>query len=209
MTVLKLKMTLAFLGCFVVLFLATTIAKTPPMTSPHILVSKASPSPQAGHQPSPYILHFNNHTYAIALGRSGVSAQRAEGDGSTPVGRFPLRRVFYNPERMGAPVSGLPVVAISRKDGWCDDAKSPQYNQLIKLPSPDSHEVLWREDALYDVLIEVGYNDDPAIPGKGSAIFIHVMPESGYTEGCISLRKEDLLAIISGLTPDSTIEIQE
>jgi L,D-peptidoglycan transpeptidase YkuD (ErfK/YbiS/YcfS/YnhG family) len=178
------------------------------MTSPHIIVCKSIQSLQEGAQPS-YVLHFNNHTYSIILGRSGVSAQRTEGDGTTPAGTFPLRRVFYNPERMSAPVSGLPVVSISRDDGWCDDAVSPQYNQLVKLPFPYSHEVLWREDSLYDVLIEVGYNDDPALPGKGSAIFIHVMPEVGFTEGCISLKKEDLLDIITHLTPQSTIEIQE
>ena len=162
---------------------------------------------QPGESPA-YVLHFNNKTYPVALGRSGMSASRSEGDGTTPVGVFPLRRVFYNPERVRAPTSGLPVVSIHREDGWCDEPQHLHYNRLIKMPFSGSYETLWRDDSLYDLIIEVGYNDDPVIPGKGSAIFIHLRPEKGTTEGCLALKKEDLLEIIPHLTPRSTLEIR-
>ena len=162
---------------------------------------------QVGGSPA-YVLHFNNKTYPVVLGRSGVSVCRSEGDGSTPAGLFRLRRVFYNPERVAAPPSGLPVVPLHREDGWCDEPGHPQYNRLIKIPFSGSHETLWREDSLYDLVVEVGYNDDPIVPGMGSAIFIHLRPEKGNTEGCLALKKEDLLEIIPHLTPHSTLDIR-
>ena len=70
---------------------------------------------------------------------------------------------------------------------------------------PRSFERLWREDALYDLIVPLGYNDDPIIPGKGSAIFLHVATaDYASTEGCVALRKEDLLSVLkvaSILTP--------
>lgn len=133
---------------------------------------------------------------------------KTEGDGGTPVGRFPLRRVLYRPDRLDAPATGLPVEAIKPDQGWCDDPAHPDYNRPVRLPFADSHEKLWREDMVYDVIVILGHNDDPPVPGKGSAIFMHVArPAYEPTEGCVALALEDLLAVLAASGPGDTIRI--
>jgi L,D-peptidoglycan transpeptidase YkuD (ErfK/YbiS/YcfS/YnhG family) len=67
---------------------------------------------------------------------------------------------------------------------------------------------MWREDHLYDLLVVLGYNDDPVVPGKGSAIFLH-LAKPGYlpTQGCVALVYEDLLAAIAQLRPGDQVVI--
>lgn len=133
-----------------------------------------------------------------ALGRGGVSADKLEGDGTTPAGRFPLRRVMYRPDRLARPGTGLAVRELGPGDGWCDAPGCSEYNRLVRLPHQDSHEILWRPDGIYDVLVELGYNDDPVIDGRGSAVFLHVARD-GYpaTEGCVALALGDLLELLA------------
>ena len=133
-----------------------------------------------------------------ALGRGGVAYKSGEGDGITPLGRFPLRRVFYRADRLSKPTTGLALVALEKHHGWCDDPADAAYNTLVTRPYPARHETLWRDDALYDVIVETGYNDDPVIAGKGSAIFMHIAkPNYDPTEGCVALKKADLLRLLA------------
>lgn len=134
-----------------------------------------------------------------AIGPGGVTIKTGEGDGVTPLGTFPLRRVFYRPDRVEKPVTGLPLVALEENHGWCDEPTHAAYNTLISRPFPASHETLWREDGVYDVIVELGYNDDPVIAGHGSAIFIHIAhPDYRPTQGCVALAKADLLDLLAG-----------
>lgn len=154
------------------------------------------------------MLYWQGKEYRCALGSGGIRADKKEGDGATPSGVFPLRRVFYRSDRISKPATQLPVQALLPDDGWCDDVQDSAYNTHIKLPHPDSHEKLYRDDEVYDVIIPIGYNDAPAIPGNGSAIFIHVArPTYTPTAGCIALAKEDLLEILKTLTPEVRIHI--
>ena len=132
---------------------------------------------------------------------------KREGDGATPIGCFPIRKVFYRPDKFeGSPETIFPTQALTQDDGWSDDVNLPEYNQLVKLPYHGSHEKLWRDDNLYDIIITIGYNDDPPIAGKGSAIFMHVAREEYTpTAGCIALSREDLLEILR--TADATIQV--
>ena len=135
-----------------------------------------------------------------ALGRSGViaAADKREADGATPLGRWRLRRVLYRADWVGAPVTPLPCSAIARDDGWCDAPRDRAYNRQVKLPYPASCERLWREDRLYDLVCVLGHNDDPPVPGLGSAIFLHVArPDYGPTEGCIALSRADLQGLLA------------
>lgn len=145
-----------------------------------------------------------------ALGRSGVIAAGAkrEGDGATPLGRWPLRYVLYRPDRGDAPKTALPARAIAPDDGWCDAPDDPAYNQPVKHPYRASAERLWREDALYDIIAVLGHNDDPVVPGAGSAIFLHCA-RPGYppTEGCVALARGDLEAVLAGATPGDVLDI--
>jgi L,D-peptidoglycan transpeptidase YkuD (ErfK/YbiS/YcfS/YnhG family) len=103
----------------------------------------------------------------------------------------------------------VPVRAIRPNDGWCDDPRDRNYNRLIRLPSQRSAEGLMREDALYDLVLVLGYNDLPRVRGKGSAIFMH-LARPGYTptEGCVALTKRDLTTVLVALKPDATVLIE-
>jgi len=156
------------------------------------------------------VVRFDGAFYRCALGRNGTSTVKREGDGTTPVGRFPLRRLWYRPDRIGRPRTGLPVQPIEEDDGWCDDPADLCYNMAVKRPYSASHEVLWREDPLYDLFVEIGYNDDPVVAGRGSAIFIHVaQPRFEPTEGCVALRVDHLLAVLETVAPETCIDIKE
>lgn len=153
---------------------------------------------------------YRGKQYRCALGKSGLSTAKREGDNATPVGVFPLRMVLYRPDVFAsAPVTKLPVRPLSPEDGWSDDAALPEYNTLIRLPYQGSHEKLWRDDRVYDLIVTVGYNDDPPIPGKGSAIFMHVARE-GFTPtaGCIALAQEDLLEVLKDADVGTELVIQ-
>ena len=155
-------------------------------------------------------LCFTGHEMRCALGTGGVIAAEAkrEGDHCSPIGLWPMRRVFYRPDRLPAPKTGLEVQALRPQDGWCDDQNRLEYNRLITTPFAGSHENLWREDHVYDVVVELGYNDDPVIPGAGSAIFMHVAkPDYSGTEGCVALALPDLLTVLEVATPGSAVEI--
>lgn len=149
--------------------------------------------------------------FACALGRGGVidAAAKQEGDGATPAGLWPMRRVFYRPDRIAAPETGLDRVPLRPHDGWCDDPRDPLYNRPVSLPYAASHERLWRDEPVYDVIVELGYNDEPVEPGRGSAIFMHVARADGApTEGCVALALADLLDVLRLSGPDSLLQIE-
>ncbi len=158
------------------------------------------------------ILAFEGKTYTCMLGNAGILHPKFEGDGGTPEGLFPLREVRYRPDRGGAPKTRLPVYKTLQNDGWCDDPADAEYNKIVALPHQTDAEALWREDFLYDVLAVIGYNDDPVVPGAGSAIFLHVMrppaDDHQYTAGCVALKKEDLLTVLSDCRPGTAIDIR-
>jgi L,D-peptidoglycan transpeptidase YkuD (ErfK/YbiS/YcfS/YnhG family) len=143
-----------------------------------------------------------------ALGRGGIRALKREGDGATPRGRFAVRHVLYRADRGPRPRTRLPVRAIREDDGWCDDPADANYNRLIRLPSRRSAEGLKRADALYDLVLVLGYNDMPRVRGRGSAIFVHLArPGFTPTDGCIALSRRDLTQLLASLSPRSAIVV--
>ena len=156
----------------------------------------------------PGTLSWNDNQVRCAIGHGGIRAEKREGDGASPAGVFPLRRVMIRPDRLEAPKTGLPIRALDPADGWCDDPRDGAYNQLVKLPFSASHEILWRDDAVYDVIVEVGYNDDPVKPGLGSAIFVHVArPGFEPTEGCVALALDDLLRLLEDCNEQTVLSV--
>lgn len=148
--------------------------------------------------------------YDCVLGRSGTSTERSEGDGTTPIGIWPVRQLYYRPDRLRLIETRLPLKALTATDGWCDSPEDPQYNQYVRMPYPSSCEALWRTDHLYDLIFELGYNDDPVVPHLGSVIFMHVAADDfSPTEGCIALRLDDLLQIAGDCGPDLSIQVLE
>lgn len=153
------------------------------------------------------ILNFNGKQYRCALGKGGVQVDKQEGDGATPVGCFSIRKIFYRPDKFEKPPkTTFPTQVLAQNDGWSDDVNMPEYNSYVKLPYNGSHEKLWRDDYLYDIIVVLGYNDNPPLTGRGSAIFMHIARQ-GYTPtaGCVALSKEDLLEILR--TTDTTTQV--
>lgn len=146
-------------------------------------------------------LCFKDKKYHCALGQAGLTLNKQEGDGATPTGLFDLRRVFYRPDRFVAPPQTvLPISPLKPTDGWSDDPTKTDYNTLVNLPYDGHHESLWREDEIYDLIVVIGYNDNPVIAGAGSAIFLHLArPDYSPTKGCVALSRPDLLTLLADL----------
>tara|TARA_R110000782_G_scaffold268047_2_gene364030 strand:+ start:6450 stop:6962 length:513 start_codon:yes stop_codon:yes gene_type:complete len=161
-------------------------------------------------------LHFGGRTIKCAIGNSGACAAdtKREGDGCTPLGLWPIRGVLLRPGRVEMAQAPLVPWRWTRDcDGWSDDVDDPAYNRPVLLPHPSSHERLQREDAAYDIVIVLGHNDAPPVPGKGSAIFWHVwVPgDDGApkpTEGCIAIARDEMDWILPLLEPGMAMEIE-
>lgn len=143
-----------------------------------------------------------------ALGRSGRSARKREGDGATPSGTWRPLLVLYRADRVQRPRTGLQVRALKVDDGWCDAVGDRNYNRFVRHPYPASAERLWREDALYDVIVVLDYNRRSRVQGAGSAIFLH-SARPGYrpTEGCIALARHHLLLVLAKVGPGTRLSI--
>lgn len=182
------------------------------MPANDIIVTPSKGDPTMG------TLTLGDKVFPCALGKQGVTGSKVEGDHKTPEGIFPLRTVYYRYDKLAKPIySQVPMMALLEEDGWCDDPEDVAYNKSVMLPYHTSAERLWREDDLYDVIVVLGHNDDPINEGKGSAIFLHVARngrlESGVTsfhgtEGCIALKKQDLLDILPDLSPETTLKVR-
>jgi L,D-peptidoglycan transpeptidase YkuD (ErfK/YbiS/YcfS/YnhG family) len=154
------------------------------------------------------VLDWGAGARRCAVGRAGIGEKRREGDGITPVGRFPIRRVLYRADRLERPQTSLAVAMIMPGDGWCDAPSDPRYNKPVTLPCAASAEKMWREDPLYDVVAVLGFNDEPVAAGLGSAIFLHVAREDyAPTEGCVALALPDLLQALAQFAPGNVVEI--
>lgn len=144
-----------------------------------------------------------------AVGRSGITSDKREGDGATPAGAFALRRVLYRPDREPLPRTMLPVAVLDPADGWCDAPDDAAYNRPVRLPYGASAEALWRADRVYDLIVVLGCNDAPVMPGRGSAIFLHLAPPDFQpTEGCVALARADLLAVLAQADTTTRIVVE-
>jgi L,D-peptidoglycan transpeptidase YkuD (ErfK/YbiS/YcfS/YnhG family) len=162
--------------------------------------------------PTKGVVRWNAREAPCALGRSGVTAETAkrEGDGATPSGRFPLRRLLWRADREVSPRTRLRRHVIGHTDGWCDDATKPEYNRPVTLPFDGSAEQIWRDDHIYDLVVVLGHNDDPPRAGAGSAIFLHIArPGFAPTEGCVAMRAADLRALLSEVGPEDALVVRD
>lgn len=149
-------------------------------------------------------------TIRCEIGRAGTIAASAkrEGDGATPLGTWPIRGALLRPGRVAGPIaSRLPWRWLRPDDGWSDDRADPAYNRPVRHPHPFSAERLWRQDGAYDLILVLGHNDGPPVPGLGSAIFLHCLGTKGYTEGCVAVARECLSALLPRLVPGDAVTI--
>lgn len=153
-------------------------------------------------------LEVSDALMPCSLGRTGVAevASKREGDGSTPAGLWPLRWLYYRGDRVSRPQTRLPTRALEPTDGWCDEPADPNYNRLVGWPYPASAEHLWREDNVYDLIVVLGFNDDPVVAGAGSAIFLHLWrTESSSTEGCVAISKANMTSFLRHVGPGDAL----
>lgn len=145
----------------------------------------------------------------VALGRAGVLADKREGDGATPRGRFRFRRLWWRAERGPRPRTLLPVRRIRPDDAWCEDPADRRYNRPTRLGLGETGDRLARADPLYDLVVEFDHNARPRIAGRGSAVFMHVaQPGFDPTAGCVALRADGLRRLLTRIGPKTRIIIQ-
>lgn len=153
-------------------------------------------------------LKYKNFKFRCALGKGGIKQKEREGDFVTPIGKFKLLKVYYRSDRIKKINTLLKKIKIKKNMGWCNDVSSKYYNRIIKINKKINHEKLYRKDNVYDIIVVVDYNLKPVIKGKGSAIFLHVAKRNyNKTLGCIALKKNELLYLLSKIKKNTQIKL--
>jgi len=153
-----------------------------------------------------FLIHYK-HKYRCAIGKNGIKRFKKEGDFCTPTGQFNLGPIYYRKDRINKLNTKLNVFPITKNMIWEDNPNNKNYNKLA-FNNKKSNEKLFRKDNIYDIIIVINYNNNPVVPGKGSAIFMHVAKNNYFpTRGCIALQKKDLIFMISKLSINEQILI--
>ena len=157
--------------------------------------------------PTRGILLVGQRAIPVVLGRSGILANKREGDGATPRGVFQLRRLWWRADRGPRPRTRLPVRRITPDVAWCEDPRDRRYNRPFLRSANEPGDRLWRTDALYDLIVEIDHNTRPRVAGRGSAVFLHVArPDRSPTAGCVAMGVAELRQLLSRLTPECRIK---
>lgn len=154
------------------------------------------------------VLVAGAQAFPVALGRGGILANKREGDGATPRGRFRLLRLWWRADRLPRPSTALPARRIGPQDAWCEDPNDRRYNQCVQLSPGHVGDRLRRDDQLYDLIIEIDHNTRPRTARRGSAVFIHVArPGLAPTAGCVAMPKARLRQLLASFGPKTRIFI--
>ncbi len=168
-----------------------------------IVVATVSPTRQRG------LLVADGLTVPCALGCSGISGRKREGDGATPRGTWRPVAAYWRADRLPRPPTALPIKALKPQDGWCDDPADRRYNRPVRLPYGGRHERLWRADCLYDVIVVLDFNLARPRKGAGSAIFLHVAgPGFPPTEGCIAVSPQAMRRLLARMDGRTVIAVR-
>ncbi|WP_085907728.1 L,D-transpeptidase family protein [Kiloniella majae] len=166
---------------------------------------------------SKWQVSFGNKIWPCTIGKNGTvpAKEKIEGDGKTPIGSWDLTKILYRADRISLEQrkeigKAIEIAPLCQRDGWCDEPEDPYYNQAVIVPYTSRYEVLWKEqENTYDLIGLLSHNSDPIIPGRGSAIFLHVAkPDLTPTEGCVALELNDLLELLSLIEEQTKITIQ-
>lgn len=154
------------------------------------------------------IVSFGGITVPAALGRSGRTAFKREGDGATPIASMRLLHGFVRGDRVTALKSRLPVQRIAPHMLWCDQPEHPSYNRLVRAPFRPSHEEMTRADGLYDICLVLDWNITSRRRYRGSAIFFHLI-KPGYqpTAGCVAISLKDMRRLIPFLRRGTVVRV--
>ena len=154
-------------------------------------------------------LTYKQYKVKCAVGKRGIGLKKKEGDLITPIGEFRIKYILYRKDRVKKIQSKLKMVIIKKNMGWCDDPASKNYNRMVNLPFRTSYERLFRKENIYDIILVLNYNMNPIKKNKGSAIFIHIAKKNyKKTEGCIAIKKIELLKIIKEIKINTKVKIE-
>ena len=153
-------------------------------------------------------LLYKDYKLKCSVGKSGIAHSKKEGDMTTPKGIFELGLLYYRKDRIKFLKSKIKKKVIKKNMGWCNDSRSNKYNKEICFPFKYRSEKLYRKDRIYDILINIKYNQSPTIKKRGSAIFLHLSDKRFKpTSGCVAILKKDFLKIIPSINKKTKIKI--
>jgi L,D-peptidoglycan transpeptidase YkuD (ErfK/YbiS/YcfS/YnhG family) len=154
------------------------------------------------------VLVFGHQAVPVVLGRTGIRANKFEGDGATPRGRFRLVRLWWRADRSQRPLTRLPARRIDPHLAWCEESGDRRYNRPFRRRASEPGDRLWREDRLYDFVIELDHNTRPRVKRRGSAVFVHVArPDRTPTAGCVALDAAALRRLLARVSARTRIQI--
>lgn len=176
------------------------------VSQPHGSVSVIVVRARPGH-PTQGIMQVGSLRFPCALGRGGISANKREGDGATPLASMKLLSGYLRGGRFQRS-STLPLSAIDGRLGWCDLPDDRNYNRPVRLPYRASHETMLRRDHLYDCCIVLDWNIKPRRRGRGSAIFFHLArPGFTPTEGCVAVTHRVMARLLPLLSRHTVLKV--
>jgi len=159
-------------------------------------------------EPNKALLSFGGRCCEAAIGRSGCTIFKREGDGATPVARMAMLYGYYRSDRLARPETRLAMVPTRPDSGWCDESGHAAYNRPVRLPFPGRHERLMRDDGLYDICIVLDWNIRSRQRSRGSAIFFHLAAtDFAPTEGCIAVKRADMQWLLRFCDRDTIITV--
>ena len=158
------------------------------------------------HVPNKNTLIIDDFELRCCIGKKGLNSNKKEGDHSTPKGLFNLKKLYFRKDRVGIPRCEISKKVIKRDMAWCDDPNHKRYNEEIKILNKNYKENLYRKDNKYDYIISINHNEKK-IPGKGSAVFIHLTDNYKPTSGCVALKKKDFEILLKLIDKKTKIKI--
>ena len=155
------------------------------------------------------IVQAGTLTFAAALGQSGRSSRKREGDGATPIAAMRMLYGYYRREKVAGPLNTrLPMTAIDATMLWCDEPDDANYNRPVRAPFGPSHEEMRRKDELYDICLVMDWNISSRRRNLGSAIFFHCA-KPGYrpTQGCVAIDIRDMRRLLPLIGPETIVRV--
>ena len=154
-------------------------------------------------------VRFMGRRFPAAVGRTGITGAKREGDGATPAGVHRIIGMLYRADRIGRGRLHRWAHKIGPRDLWSDASGQADYNRQVRAPYGFSHERLSRPDPMYDVIVLTDWNWPDAKPGRGSAIFLHQWRRPGHpTAGCIAVCRDHLIWIAARIRPGTRLVVK-
>ena len=152
-------------------------------------------------------LLLDEFKFKCSSGKKGATFNKIEGDLKTPKGTYSIGSLFYRKDKVVKFSTKLKKIPIKKNMYWCNDINSKYYNKLITSPKKGKHEKMFRDDGKYDFIIIINYNTKKIIKNKGSAIFLHLTHDYKKTEGCIAIKRNDMMVLLKLVNEKTKIKI--